>query len=168
MRVRRPFHSVLPIEIARRTWEIHFSADKDVIIDRTDALLPWIALIAGLVSSALLFVALYSLASSRSRAVAIAEVITKDLRESEASLAEAQRIARLGNWSLDRSSGIMTWSAETYRISASIRIRPYRHDEFLKRSTPGPARASTGLENAITLNKAARSTTDLAEDGTVR
>src|SRR5258708_40009231 len=56
------------------------------------------------------------MASSRSRAVEMANVITKDLRESEASLAQAQRIARLGNWSLDPVSRIMTWSEETYRI----------------------------------------------------
>ena len=38
----------------------------------------------------------YSLASSRSRAVAIANDMTKHLRASEASLAEAQRMAHLG------------------------------------------------------------------------
>jgi putative nucleotidyltransferase with HDIG domain/PAS domain S-box-containing protein len=38
------------------------------------------------------------------------------VRESEADLAEAQRIAHLGNWTLDLVSNQLTWSAEIYRI----------------------------------------------------
>lgn len=39
-----------------------------------------------------------------------------ELQHSEASLAEAQRIARLGNWAWDIPSGSLTWSDEIYRI----------------------------------------------------
>ncbi|MCK9379558.1 MAG: DUF3365 domain-containing protein [Sulfuritalea sp.] len=38
------------------------------------------------------------------------------LRNNESSLAEAQRIARLGNWELDLVSNVLTWSPEIYRI----------------------------------------------------
>ena len=38
------------------------------------------------------------------------------LRRSEGSLAEAQRIARLGNWDWDIASGALSWSDEIYRI----------------------------------------------------
>jgi len=38
------------------------------------------------------------------------------LRKSEASLANAQRIAHLGNWEWDAKSDDLFWSAETYRI----------------------------------------------------
>ncbi|MET0103132.1 MAG: ATP-binding protein [Sedimenticola sp.] len=38
------------------------------------------------------------------------------LRESEASLAEAQRIAHVGSWSLDLSTNHLAWSDEVYRI----------------------------------------------------
>jgi len=38
------------------------------------------------------------------------------LRRSEASLAEAQRIARLGSWEWDLETGEVWWSDETYRI----------------------------------------------------
>ncbi|MES9869022.1 MAG: ATP-binding protein [Sedimenticola sp.] len=38
------------------------------------------------------------------------------LRESEASLAEAQRIAHVGSWSLDLSTNDLEWSDEVYRI----------------------------------------------------
>ena len=38
------------------------------------------------------------------------------LRASEASLANAQRIAQLGNWDLDRNTRQLRWSQEIYRI----------------------------------------------------
>jgi PAS domain S-box-containing protein len=110
------FAQVLPIEVGGRRWEIHFSANKDDALERFDALLPWVILVGGLVSSALLCGVLYSLASSRSRAVAIAEDITRNLSQSEASLAQAQRMAHLGNWLYEPATAMMTWSAETYRI----------------------------------------------------
>jgi len=126
------FTSKLPIEVAGRVWEIHFSANQSAIVDRTDALLPWLTLAAGLISSLLLFFALHSLTSSRRRAVEMAQVITKDLRESEASLGRAQRIAHLGNWSLDSETGEMSWSAEMNRIfghAATSTAR--RYEDFL-------------------------------------
>ena len=80
------FTRVLPMEVGGRIWEVHFNAPKHAVIGGIDALLPWIMLAGGLVSSMLLFGMFYSLASSRSRAVAIANEITKDLRESEEGL----------------------------------------------------------------------------------
>jgi PAS domain S-box-containing protein len=77
------FTRVMPMEIAGRTWEIHFSARKDAVIDRVDRFMPYIVLVAGLLSSLLLFGVLYSLSSSRNRALALAEKMTRDLRESE-------------------------------------------------------------------------------------
>ena len=38
------------------------------------------------------------------------------LRESQARLEEAQRIAHLGYWDRDLDTGLLTWSDETYRI----------------------------------------------------
>ncbi len=40
----------------------------------------------------------------------------EQLRRSEHGLAEAQRIAHLGNWELDLVHGVLTWSDEIYRI----------------------------------------------------
>jgi len=77
------FVHVLPIEIASRVWEFQYSAPKNAIIDRVNRLLPSMVLAGGLLSSLFLFGMFYSLASSRRRAVEIAEVITKDLRDSE-------------------------------------------------------------------------------------
>lgn len=128
------FDRVLPLEVGGRIWEVHFSARKDAIIGRVDALLPWAVLWGGLLSSVLLFGMLYSLASSRSRAVKIAGEITRDLRESEASLADAQHMAHLGNWSLDPGTGRMACSAETYRI-LGLNAQPvdFTYADFLRR-----------------------------------
>jgi len=40
----------------------------------------------------------------------------RDLRESEQELKEAQRLARIGNWTLDLVSNNLSWSDEIYRI----------------------------------------------------
>ena len=42
--------------------------------------------------------------------------VMERLRNSEASLAEAQRIARLGNWEFDQFNNKLSWSAQIYRI----------------------------------------------------
>jgi PAS domain S-box-containing protein len=56
------------------------------------------------------------------RLAGIAEDITErkqvieTLRQSEFDLAEAQRVAKLGNWTLDIAAGTVRWSEEIYRI----------------------------------------------------
>src|SRR5207245_8459231 len=40
----------------------------------------------------------------------------RDLRDSEARLEEAQRIAHVGYWDRDLDTDLLTWSDETYRI----------------------------------------------------
>ncbi len=77
------FAHVLPIEVAGRIWEINFSAPKEAVIDRVDRLLSSIVLIAGLLATLLLSGVLYSLSSSRNRALTLAAQMTKDLRETE-------------------------------------------------------------------------------------
>jgi PAS domain S-box-containing protein len=43
-------------------------------------------------------------------------LIFRDLRQSEAKLEEAQRLAQLGHWERDLETGRVTWSEETHRI----------------------------------------------------
>jgi len=80
------FEYVLPVEIAGRVWELQYRAPIDSIISDTDKLLPPSVLAGGLLSTMLVFGVLYSLASSRRRAEAIANEMTKELRESEKEL----------------------------------------------------------------------------------
>ena len=102
--------------IGPRVWEVEFSARKDALVTGFEAWIPRIVFAAGLIASALLYSIYYSLMSARRRAVELAREMTKDLRTSEASLAEAQHMARLGSWLLDPAAQHMHWSAETYRI----------------------------------------------------
>lgn len=44
------------------------------------------------------------------------DAVEKELRKSEASLAEAQRIAHLGNWDWDIKNNTVRWSDEMYRV----------------------------------------------------
>ena len=85
------FVRVLPMEVGGRVWEVRFSGRKDVIIERMDAILPWLVLAGGLLSCVLFSGMFYSLASSRSRAVEIANEITKDLRDSTEQLQALSR-----------------------------------------------------------------------------
>jgi PAS domain S-box-containing protein len=77
------FSVVLPIDVGGRTWEVHFSAPQKAMIDPLNRGFPLVVLIGGLLSSVLLFAVMHSLSSSRTRAVKIADQITKDLRETE-------------------------------------------------------------------------------------
>ncbi|MHC4355960.1 MAG: PAS domain S-box protein, partial [Planctomycetota bacterium] len=52
----------------------------------------------------------------RDRHEAEREQAEQALRESQAALAEAQRIARIGNWEWDVQSGKVSWSDEVFRI----------------------------------------------------
>ena len=85
------FTRILPIEVGGRVWDVHFSARKNAAIDPVDRFLPSIVFGGGLLSSLLLFGMTYSLASSRDRAVAIANEITKDLRASTEQLTALSR-----------------------------------------------------------------------------
>ncbi len=127
------FRIVQPMRVAGRIWEVHFTAPREAFVAATDAALPWIVLVGGVLISLLLAGVFYSLASSRGRALEMAQVITRDLRESEASLAEAQRMARLGNWSLDPVAGTMAWSDEMRRIFEIAPAAPTPlFDDFLR------------------------------------
>ena len=50
--------------------------------------------------------------------ISIQKQVEEALRESQATLAVAQRISRLGNWDWDLTSDKLTWSDEMYRIFA--------------------------------------------------
>jgi signal transduction histidine kinase len=96
------FTHLLPMEIGGRVWEVHFTARKDAIIGHVDELLPWMVLVGGLLASALLSGMFYSLGSSRSRAVEIANEITRELRESEAGLrASAEQLQAMSRRLVD-------------------------------------------------------------------
>jgi len=60
-------------------------------------------------------------------------IALEQLGQSRASLANAQRIARLGNWDLDLGTGETKWSDEVYRILGLIPINTTPSLEALKK-----------------------------------
>jgi diguanylate cyclase (GGDEF)-like protein len=113
---RGRFEHTVEFPVMGRYWQVQFTAPSGAAGGATGAALPWLALLASLTTTLLVTGLFRSYATSRRRAEAIAAAITRDLRESETSLAEAQRIAGLGNWSLRVSDGVMAWSAEGVRL----------------------------------------------------
>lgn len=139
-----------PMTVGLRVWEAEFSASKAAMRNGFDAYLPWLVLIVGMLASLLLYSVYYSLMSARRRAVELANDMTKDLRASEASLAEAQHMANLGSWMLEPDSGKMTWTAETYRIFGLDRFGETRYEDFLRRvHEEDRQRVRNGLERSI-------------------
>src|SRR6185503_6033538 len=67
------FEAVLPLQLAGREWQLHFSAPVSAFLKRVDSELPWMALAAGLLTSLLLFAVVLSFAAARERAVVLAE-----------------------------------------------------------------------------------------------
>lgn len=121
----------ISMAVGSRLWEVEFSANKTAMRNRFDANLPPLVLSAGLFASLLLYSIYYSLMSANRRAVELANDMTKDLRASEASLAEAQRMSHLGSWLLEPTSGKMIWSAETHQIFGMDRLWGPKFDDFL-------------------------------------
>src|SRR5262249_17324904 len=79
------------LKVGGRRWNLHFDARKG-FIEPSERMLPWLTLLVGGLVTLLLFGMIRSLATSGRRAASLAERITQDLRQSEASLAEAQRM----------------------------------------------------------------------------
>ena len=86
--------------------------------------LPWFALMGGYVSG---------LRERLHKSNAEQRVALQKIKASESTLAEAQRIARLGSWVLDPQTRSASWSMETYRIfGVDPSIEPLVGDEFLR------------------------------------
>ena len=85
--------SVANLDIGERRWNLYFSArpESGVAFERW---LPWVVFAGGAIISLLLSGLIRSLATSGGRAIELANRITGDLRKSEASLSEAQRMTR--------------------------------------------------------------------------
>ena len=139
------------MSVGPRVWTAEFSAHKSAMSDGMETYLPWLVLVIGLAASLLLYGVYYSLATARLRAVELAREMTKDLRASEASLAEAQHMARLGSWVLDPSDGSMSWTAETYRIFGMDRFTetPRQLDFLTRIHEEDRARVEEGLEKCL-------------------
>ncbi|NEX64388.1 sensor histidine kinase [Noviherbaspirillum galbum] len=144
-------HQRVPIEVGPRVWEADFQIDKSLIDEGFEVYIPGIVLVLGLLASALLFSINYSQNSARRRAIELAREMTKDLRASQANLAEAQQMASLGSWTLDGASKAMNWSAETFHILGMERFSDAPDfNDFLRRlHDDDRSRVLQGLERCL-------------------
>jgi PAS domain S-box-containing protein len=166
-----PFFKRTIMPIGQRLWKIEFTARRAAIVSDIDTYLPWLVLIAAVATSTLLYSIYYSLMTARRHAQELARDMTKDLRASEASLAKAQHMARLGSWVLHLGSKKMRWSDETYRIFGLSRGTELpMYDDFLDRiHADDQQKLRDGLDQSITTG--AECTLEhriVQRDGTVR
>ena len=80
------FRALLPVGVNGRGWDIDFSVKKRGMYSDIDSVLPWVAMLAGMTGTALLYALFQTLSSSRRRAIGLAEEMTEGLRASEAKL----------------------------------------------------------------------------------
>ena len=116
---RSTFVITLPVGYNMRVWEAHFSIRKSDLYTGFDAYVPWLAMLAGFVSTMLLYIVFQTLSSSRSNAIALATNMTKELRASEAKL-------QLSNENLRRFGA----HAENIKEEERRRIAREIHDDL--------------------------------------
>src|SRR5262249_40964160 len=104
------------IEMGGRHWELDFGALESRLVSDYDLQLPWVVLVAGVLTSLLLASTLFLITSSRHRALTLARRINRDLHVQEGRLADAQRMAHLGSWEISGQGRHMVWSEELYRM----------------------------------------------------
>ena len=80
------FRALLPVGVSGRDWDIDFSVRKVSMYSELDTFLPWVAMLGGMIGTALLYALFQTLSSSRRRAIVLAEDMTKELRASETKL----------------------------------------------------------------------------------
>jgi signal transduction histidine kinase len=113
------FVTTLPVGYHMRVWEAHFSVPKANLYTGFDAYVPWLAMLAGFVSTMLLYIVFQTLSSSRRHAIALAQSMTKELRASEANL-------QMSNASLRRLGA----HAEQIKEEERRRIAREIHDDL--------------------------------------
>ena len=92
----RYLSSTMLIEHNSRVWQALFSVRKSDLYTRFDAFLPWLALLIGFASTMLLYMLFHTLASSRRRAIQMANGMTEELRASQIRLQLShQKLRRL-------------------------------------------------------------------------
>ncbi|WP_229421725.1 sensor histidine kinase [Massilia aquatica] len=80
------FNATLPIDFNGRQWDATFSVSANELYTGFEEFAPWLAMMAGSVSSMLLYALFHALTSSRRRAIKMAKGMTRELRDSQAKL----------------------------------------------------------------------------------
>ena len=80
------FTQTLPIDFTGRQWNATFSVAAHEMYSGFEEYMPWLAMLAGFISTSLLYALFHALTSSRHRAIKLAKGMTRELRESQAKL----------------------------------------------------------------------------------
>lgn len=80
------FSTTLPLDFNGRLWKATFSSRKDNLYTGFDGYFPWMSMLAGFVSTMLIYALFDTLTSSRLRAIKMAKGMTRELRDSQAKL----------------------------------------------------------------------------------
>jgi signal transduction histidine kinase len=113
------FRALLPLGIGGRGWDLDFTVTKRSLYSELDSVLPWVAMLAGTIGTALLYTLFQTLSSSRRRAIGMAEEMTGELRASETKLQKT-------NENLRRLAA----HAESIKESERKRIAREIHDDL--------------------------------------
>ena len=82
----RQFTRTLPIDANGRQWEATFTANARDMYSPFEEYIAWLALLAGMIATLLLYALFDSLMSARLRAIRLARGMTRELRDSKAKL----------------------------------------------------------------------------------
>ena len=110
------YRQALAFDLGGHSWRVEVSQHAREVLGHLDLCMAWLVMLGGTVLSALLAAILHSQTTARSRAQQLAAAMTRDLHRSEKQLEEAQRLATLGSWTLDPSSGDLQCSDEARRL----------------------------------------------------
>ncbi|MFZ3288422.1 MAG: CHASE domain-containing protein [Telluria sp.] len=80
------FSTSLPVDFNGRVWKATFSTRKVDMYTGFDEYFPWMAMLAGFVSTMLIYALFHTLTSSRLRAIKMAKGMTRELRDSQSKL----------------------------------------------------------------------------------
>lgn len=90
------FSTTLLIDYNGRVWDARFSTTQHALYSRFDTYFPWLAMLAGFISTMLIYILFHTLSSSRMRAIQMAKAMTQKLRDSQAKLQMShQKLRRL-------------------------------------------------------------------------
>ena len=83
---RDRFETTIPIDFNGRIWDATYSVDAREMFTGFEEFAPWLALLAGMISTMLLYALFHTLTSSRRRAIKMAKGMTRELRDSQSKL----------------------------------------------------------------------------------
>lgn len=124
------------VEIAHRTWTIQI-VSLPAFDQQLDTRSVDLIRFGGLATTLLLALMVWQLASGWERAVKLAENMTREMKQKQQQLVEAQRIAHIGSWERDLRTGELVWSDELYQILAlDPEVAEPAHGQLLSRVHP--------------------------------